>query len=120
MSTTIDRYLKLLLGQEDIALIVFGIHSTRSASTSKGTNLGLILDDIRKARVGKTNSTFRKHPKLPIYKNLGNTFMVKLMPLGKNVKTFKTKFLGSFTYIKLNLQRSEGMRGVLFCENKLR
>lgn len=40
--------------------------------------------------------------------------------IGKNVKIFKTNFLGSFTYIKLNLQRSEGMRRVLFCENKLR
>ena len=36
------------------------------------------------------------------------------------MKVFKTNFLGSFTYIKLNLQRSEGMRRVLFCENKLR
>ena len=92
MSTTIDRYLKLLLGQEDIALIVFGIYSTRSASILKGTNLGLILDDIRKARVGKTNGTFRKHPKLPIYKNLGNTFMVKLMSLEKTWKFLKLIF----------------------------
>lgn len=101
MSTTIDRYLKLLLGQEDIALIVFGIYSTRSASILKGTNLGLILDDIRKARVGKTNGTFRKHPKLPIYKNLGNTFMVTLMSLGEHVKSFKTNFWVVLDTLKL-------------------
>ena len=49
MSTTIARYVKLFLGQAGIDLAVFSAHSTRSASTSKGNNLGLPLDDIRKA-----------------------------------------------------------------------
>ena len=53
MSTTIARYVKLFLGQAGIDLTVFSAHSTTSASTSKGNNLGLTLDDIRKAGIGK-------------------------------------------------------------------
>ena len=49
MPTSIARYLKLFLGQVDIDVTVFSAHSTRSASTSKGNNLGLTLDDIHKA-----------------------------------------------------------------------
>ena len=64
-STAIARYVKLFLGQAGIDLTVLSAHSTRSASTSKGNNLGLTLDDIRKAGGWKTNSTFRKHYKLP-------------------------------------------------------
>ena len=75
MSATIARYVKLFLGQAGIDLTVFSAHSTRSAITSKGNNLGLTLDDIRKAGGWKTNSTFRKHYKLPINKNLGNTLL---------------------------------------------
>ena len=68
MSTTIDRYVKLFLGQADIDLTIFSAHSTRGASKSKGKNLGLILDDIRKVGGWKTNSTFRKHNKFLIHK----------------------------------------------------
>ena len=69
MSTTIARYVKLFLGRA-----VFSAYSTRSASTSNGNNLGLTLYDIRKAGGWKTNSTFRKHYKLPILKNLETQF----------------------------------------------
>ena len=75
MSTTIARYVKLFLGQAGIDLTVFSAHSTRSASTSKANNLGLTLDDIPKAGGWIRNSTFRKHYKLPIHKNLGNTLV---------------------------------------------
>ena len=75
MSTTIARYAKLFLGQAGIDFTVFIVHSTRSASTSKGNCLELALDDIRKAGGWKTNSTFRKHYKLPIHKNLRNIFL---------------------------------------------
>ena len=75
MSTTIDRYVKLFLGQADIDLTIFSAHSTRGASTSKGNNLGLTLDDISKTGSCKRNSTFRKHHKPLIHKNLGNTLV---------------------------------------------
>lgn len=72
MSTTIARYVKLFLGQVDIDVTVFSAHSTRSASTSKGNNLSLTIDDIHKAGGWKRNSTFRKYYKLSIHKNVGN------------------------------------------------
>ena len=74
-STTIARYVKLFLGQACIDLTVFSAQSTRSASTSKGHNMGLTLDDIRKAGGWNTNGTFTKHYKFPIHKNLGNTLL---------------------------------------------
>ena len=72
MSTTIARYVKLFLGQVDIDVTVFSAHSTRSASTSKGNNLSLTIDDIHKAGGWKRNSTFRKYFKLSIHKSVGN------------------------------------------------
>ena len=62
----------MFLGQAGIDLKVFSAHSTRSASTSKGNNLGLTLYDIRKAGGW---STFRKRFKLPIHKNLRNALL---------------------------------------------
>ena len=49
MSITIARYVELFLWQADTDLTVFSAHSASSASTSKGNNLGLTLDDIPKA-----------------------------------------------------------------------
>ena len=61
MSATIARYFKLFLGQATIDLTVFSAHSTRSASISKGNNLGLTADDVGTTGGWKTNSTSRKH-----------------------------------------------------------
>ena len=74
-SATVARYVKLFLGQSGIDLTVFSAHSTRSASTSKGNNLGLNIDDIRKAGGWKSESTFRKFYNLPIHRNLGKTLL---------------------------------------------
>ena len=75
MSTTIARYVKLFLGQAGIDLTVFTAHLTRSGSTSKENNLGLTLDDIREAGGWTTSSTFRKHYRHAVHKNLGNTLL---------------------------------------------
>ena len=75
MSTAIARYVKLFLGQAGTDLTVFTAQPTWRASTSKENNLELTLDDIRKAGGWTTSSTFRKHYKLPIHKNLENTLL---------------------------------------------
>ena len=74
-SATIARYVKLFLGLAGIDITVFTAHSTRSASTSKANNLGLCLQDIKKAGGWRSNSTFRKFYKLPIHKNFGSTLL---------------------------------------------
>lgn len=74
-SATIARYVKTFLGMAGIDITVFSAHSTRSASTSKGNNLGLSLEDIRKAGGWKGDSCFRRFYNLPIHKNFGDTLV---------------------------------------------
>ena len=71
MSIIVPRYVKLFLGQTGIDLTVFSAELTRSPSRLMGNNLGLTLDYIHQVGGWKTNSTFRKHYKLPIHNNLG-------------------------------------------------
>ena len=57
-SATVARYVKLFLGEAGIDISVFTAHSTRSASTSLGNNLGMSFKDIAKAAGWRRESTF--------------------------------------------------------------
>ena len=59
-SATAARYVKLFLGDAGIDLTVFTAHSTRSASTSLGNNLGMKFADIAKSAGWRQESTFQK------------------------------------------------------------
>ena len=74
-SATLARYVKEMLGEAGIDITVFTTHSTRSASTSKGNNLGLSLKDISKAAGWRGESTFQKHYKFKVTKNLGTALL---------------------------------------------
>ena len=72
---TAARYVKLFLGDAGIDLTVFTAHSTRSASTSLGNNLGMRFTDIAKSAGWRQESTFQKFYRKPIMRNLGDTIM---------------------------------------------
>ena len=74
-SATLARYVKDTLGEAGIDITVFTTHSTRSASTSKANNLGLSLKDISKAAGWRGESTFQKHYKFRVTKNLGTELL---------------------------------------------
>ena len=68
---TIARYVKDFLGDAGIDVTVFTAHSTRSASTSLGSNMGMSFKDIAKAAGWWQESTFQKYYNKPIVTNLG-------------------------------------------------
>ena len=72
---TAARYVKLFLGDAGIDLTVFTAHSTRSASTSLGNNLGMTFADIAKSAGWRQESTFQRFYRKPIMRNLGDTIM---------------------------------------------
>ena len=74
-SATAARYVKLFLGDAGIDLTVFTAHSTRSASTSLGNNLGMRFADIAKSAGWRQESTFQRFYRKPIMRNLGDTIM---------------------------------------------
>ena len=74
-SATLARYTKELLGMAGVDITVFTTHSTRSASTSKGNNLGLSLKDITAAAGWKGEHTFQKFYNFRVAKNLGQELL---------------------------------------------
>jgi hypothetical protein len=68
---TIARYVKDFLGDAGIDVTVFTAHSTRSASTSLGSNMGMSFKDIANAAGWWQESTFQKYYNKPIVTNLG-------------------------------------------------
>ena len=74
-SATLARYVKDTLGEAGIDITVFTTHSTRSASTSKANNMGLSLKDISKAAGWRGDSTFQKHYKFRVTKNIGTVLL---------------------------------------------
>ena len=68
---TIARYVKDFLGDAGIDITVFTAHSTRSASTSLGNNMGMSFKDVAKAAGWWQESTFQKYYNKPVINNLG-------------------------------------------------
>ena len=68
---TIARYVKDFLGDAGIDITVFTAHSTRSASTSLGNNMGMSFKDIAKAAGWRQESTFQKYYNKTVMNNLG-------------------------------------------------
>lgn len=65
-NATIARYVRSILFSAGIPLTVFGVHSTRSSSTSKAESRHLSLSEIYKAAGWAGAGTFQKHYKKPI------------------------------------------------------
>ena len=68
---TIARYVLHILQQSGIDVTVFTCHSTRSASTSKANNNGLLFKDIARAAGWRTEGVFQRFYNKPIRKTLG-------------------------------------------------
>ena len=72
---TLTRYIKDFMQDAGIDITVYSNHSLRKSSTSKANNMGLCIKDIQKAAGWKSDNSFRRHYKLPILKNFGNTLL---------------------------------------------
>ncbi len=75
-TSTITRYVKAFLMLAGIDITIFTCHSTRKASTSKASNLGLTLKDINKAAGWFSETTFTRHYKLPIKQSFSRTLQL--------------------------------------------
>ena len=60
-----------------IDITAFTARSTQSVSTSTANNMGLSINDIKKAARWSGDSTFRKYYNFPILKNFGSEIVNK-------------------------------------------
>ena len=82
-SSSISRWLKDVLEEAGIDIKTFKAHSTRSASTSKASLLGLSEKEILKRGIWSGRTSWQKHYRKEISSNLKNAiaFQEKVLAL---------------------------------------
>ena len=74
-SSTISRWVRNLMQVSGIDVSIFKSHSTRAASTSAATNLGVSVKDIMKTANWTSESTFKRFYLKPISLDFGNSVL---------------------------------------------
>ncbi len=74
-SSTISRWIRNLMQASGIDISIFKSHSTRAASTSAATSLGVTVKDIMKTANWTSESTFKKFYLKPISSEFGNSVL---------------------------------------------
>lgn len=74
-SSTISRWVRNLMQASGIDVSTFKSHSTRAASTSAATSLGVSVKDIMKTANWTSESTFKRFYLKPILSDFGNSVL---------------------------------------------